>query len=337
MLIELRKNFLWFFLPFLLLVIGAFAFGSYLLYEKNEESFKYKRAFSEEIFKKSDFKDENYLENQAYKDILKEYKTARTALIIQIIVLGGFLVIGFVIVYRNLRKEILLARQQRNFILSITHELKSPIAAIQLVLETFIRRELTREQILKLSNNALRENVRLHDLVQNILMAARIEGQAEFDHSPIDFKMMVYEIVEKYKEQRPSIKFNFEADEEDIIYINGDRGLLSSVIHNLIENAIKYASKQPIIDIRLSKNKDLLMFEVADYGLGIPNEEKIRVFEKFYRIGNEETRHTKGTGLGLYITEQIVRIHKGTIQIVDNKPQGAVFQVSLPVSKEAVA
>ena len=105
----------------------------------------------------------------------------------------------------------------------------------------------------------------------------------------------------------------------------------TSVITNLIENAIKYSEPDTEVRIKLHSDNSNVFLEVADNGSGIPENEKGKVFDKFYRVGNEDTRKTKGTGLGLYIVQHIVKMHNGKIEVRNNHPSGTVFEIRLPV------
>ena len=98
-------------------------------------------------------------------------------------------------------------------------------------------------------------------------------------------------------------------------------------MHNLIENALKYSPKQTTITIGLKKEGDKIALTIADEGVGIPKEERLNIFTKFYRLGNESTRTTKGTGLGLYIVKEIVDHHKALIEVHSNTPKGSVFKI----------
>jgi signal transduction histidine kinase len=100
---------------------------------------------------------------------------------------------------------------------------------------------------------------------------------------------------------------------------------------NLLENAVKYSPQNIDITLTIARIKNNIQITISDKGIGIADAEKGKVFEKFYRVGNEDTRSTKGTGLGLYIVEQIVKAHQGKITISDNMPKGSVFKIVLPV------
>ena len=117
----------------------------------------------------------------------------------------------------------------------------------------------------------------------------------------------------------------------DNFNIEGDISGITSVILNLLENAVKYSKDDPIIQLHLQAKGEYVEVKIEDNGIGIPERERKQVFDKFYRIGNEDTRSTKGTGLGLYIVNEIVKAHRGTISIENNIPQGTRFNIQLPV------
>jgi K+-sensing histidine kinase KdpD len=117
------------------------------------------------------------------------------------------------------------------------------------------------------------------------------------------------------------------------IFINGDHQLITALITNLIENAIKYSPKDSNITIKLQDQENAVKLVVMDEGIGISNEEKLRIFDKFYRIGNEDTRKTKGTGLGLYIAKNIVKLHHGNTTVSNNSPNGSIFEIVFPKNK----
>ncbi len=237
----------------------------------------------------------------------------------------GCLMAGFMVVRRTLRKELQMTRQRRNFLLSITHELKSPIASIRLVLETFAKRELNREQTLKMSAAALRDATRLQNLVQDLLLAARLEDSWRPLHEPMRLIGLVSECSDALKLR--FTKANIINDvPADLPLLQADKSGMTSVIMNLLENALKYSPENEPVTVKAAMMPGGKMsIQVADKGKGIPAEERSSVFTKFYRLGNEETRVSTGTGLGLYIVQQVIHAHGGTIQIVDNPGGGTIF------------
>ncbi len=274
--------------------------------------------------------DVEFMATDFYKGLLTEYKRQERMILGESIFFVISLIIGVYLINRGYNKEIDAAQQRRNFLLSITHELKSPIASIKLVLETFIKRELSATHINKFSNNALKETERLNVLVNDLLLAARVETAYTPHLEKINLIQFLGEIIERLQNKYPAIAFGFRKPEKEII-IQGDKTGLTSVAVNLLENAVKYSAENPKVSIVVRQDgKANLRLEFADNGIGIPDKEKSKIFERFYRVGNEDTRRTKGTGLGLYIVNQIVLAHNGTIEVLNNRPKGTIFSISLP-------
>ena len=215
---------------------------------------------------------------------------------------------------------------------SITHELKSPIAGIRLALETIAKRgdQLPVDKRRQLSQRGIKEADRLNKLVEDLLLSARLESAYQFQQEPLDLADLTERIVSRMQLQRPDAKIDVHID-PDLPHIQGDSQALSSVLINLVENALKYSGGQPEVNVKVHKapSKEVVL-EVEDHGIGISSVDKERIFEKFYRVGSEDTRRTKGTGLGLFIVKELVLAHQGQISVSDNKPQGTVFTVTLP-------
>lgn len=245
----------------------------------------------------------------------------------------SLLIFGIYHTRRAFRKEFSLARQQKNFLLSITHEFKSPLAAVKLSLQTMQKRELEKPKQQEIIRRALVETERIHLLVENALFAARLESENfETYFESIDLSDFLRQLVKDFIQRQ-----DHEHEIEEIIapgvVIRGDKTALTSLIYNLIENAEKYSPEGTRIEVSLSRNAAEALITIRDEGPGIPDAERSRVFEKFYRIGNEDTRRTKGTGLGLFIVQHIVNLHKGSIKIRANHPKGTVFEIRLPAEK----
>lgn len=237
--------------------------------------------------------------------------------------------IGAAVVYSSFRRSQRLSRQQHNFMLSVTHELKSPIAALKLNLQTLQRHKLKPEQEDKVVERCIQEIDRLNDLSSNMLIATQMEGR---QFKPTREKLSLSSLVEKslpfYESRFPG---RVQAHIHPDVFIRGDETLLELAINNLVENAIKYSPADQEIEIRLETRKKRALFQVKDHGPGIPESEKKKIFQKFYRIGNEETRKHKGTGLGLYLTHQIVQSMRGKINLRHRSPHGSVFELSFPL------
>jgi len=252
---------------------------------------------------------------------------------------GSFLFLGLLVgvwfINRSYNKEIALTRQSQNFLLSVTHELKSPLASISLVLQTIKKRNIDEDKKQHLTTNALKEADRLNELVNNILLSTKLAGNYEVNPEAFDLIYLIEDLIEKYQIKFPKIRFEIQSGTLPLMY--ADRQGIESVMSNLIENGAKYAGENAFVHIKLRYDDDKFTIDVCDNGVGVPIPERKKIFDKFYRVGNEMTRKTKGTGLGLYIVAEIVKVHKGTIRILDNTPHGSVFRVVLPYSYQPSA
>lgn len=222
-------------------------------------------------------------------------------------------------------KEIELVNQQKNFLLSVTHELKTPIAATKLQLQTLLKhKQLSQEQQEQLLTNAVNETNRLNRLIEDVLLANSADKALKVNKENVNLSELTSGTISNY-----FLNKNVKSKIESGITGSVDKLLFPSLIINLVENALKYSPENAGVEISLSKENGKINLKVSDQGYGIPENEKQKIFEKFYRVGNEETRRTKGTGLGLYIVRKIVEAHHGKIEVTDNKPGGSVFKVSI--------
>lgn len=266
-----------------------------------------------------------------FKEIRKDYLRKQYMLAGEGFVFITLIAFGFIRIRNTFRDEIRLTRQQNNFLLSITHELKSPLASLKLSMQTLRKHTLEAQKVQRLADISLDDIDRLEALVENILLASKMDSnnfKIEMDALNISelLKEIVQRFIDKYKSER-----NFNISIQDDIYINGDRFSFASVIYNLLENALKYSKQEDSISIQLRSDDHICTISFADTGIGIAENEKSKIFERFYRIGREETRSTKGTGLGLFIVKQVVALHGGTILVRNNSPRGSVFEITLPL------
>ncbi|MCD6018527.1 MAG: two-component sensor histidine kinase [Bacteroidetes bacterium] len=237
------------------------------------------------------------------------------------------LLFGVFQVRKSIRKEKELAAQKNNFILSVSHELKTPIAATKLQLQTLLKHDLERDKQKELLNNALNETSRLHKLVDNVLMANQIENKnLSTQKENLNLSALVEDTVKRYFSEQLEHKTITLNIEPNITYF-GDKELLPSIVINLIENAIKYSFEAVCIAVVLKLVNQKPLLEIKDTGCGIPDAEKETIFHKFYRSGSEHTRKTKGTGIGLYIVKSICDLHGIQIKALDHNPQGSIFQL----------
>ncbi len=239
------------------------------------------------------------------------------------------LCIGAYFLHQSIKKEDKLREQQQNFLLSVTHELKSPLAAIKLSLQTIVKRDLDKVRQTSLLNNSLKDIDRLDDLVENMLLATKIENRSySFPKEEFDFSEMVVKITDRLQIHSCGCEQVINLKIQPGVKIMGDPFTLSSVVTNLVENAVKYSGPCAEVSVEL-KNKDGHPFlTVSDKGPGIPDDEKMLIFDKFYRVGDENVRKSKGTGLGLFIVKEVLQKHDADISVRDNVPQGAIFEIT---------
>jgi len=235
--------------------------------------------------------------------------------------------LGAIYVYRSLLKQLRYADQQQNFMMAVTHELKTPIAISHLNIETLLKRDLDAAQQLKLLEATLKETKRLDHLSTNILLTAQLDmGRYEADKQFINLSELVGQSIKSFQERYPSRICNTLV--EEAMHIQGEPLLIQLLINNLIDNANKYAPIKEPIYIHLQTRQNTVQLIVKDQGPGIADADKNKVFEKFYRLGSESTRSNKGSGLGLYLCKKIAEFHNASIQLTNNKPTGSIFTVT---------
>jgi signal transduction histidine kinase len=237
------------------------------------------------------------------------------------------ILVGAVFLYSAIRRQNRIHRQQQNFMMAITHELKTPISIAKLNIETLQKHRLSEAQQEKILRSSLQEINRLNNLTGNILVSAQLEGGSyRFNRESLDMSGVVSDSVAEFAGRFPERNWNMQIDPG--IRFTGDPLLIRILVNNLIENAVKYSSPATPVTVLLKKQEGKGMLQVKDEGIGIPEKERKRVFQQFYRVGNEDTRSTQGSGLGLYLCSKIARDHRMTIRISNNAPQGSIFTVS---------
>lgn len=225
---------------------------------------------------------------------------------------------------RSIVKELRLQERQKNFLLSVTHELKTPLASNKLYLQTILKRDLNREQSVELVKKAIGENARLEQIIDNILNASRLESKMlEIKREEIDMEQLFHYVAERLSAIYPDLKYTLHITDNQPLL--ADRFLMETVFFNLLENAAKYGGIEN--EIVLYRNSDSI--GVRDRGPGIESAQSTEIFKKFYRVGNEDTRAQKGSGLGLFIVDQIVRLHGYQIACLPHDGGGADFKISL--------
>ena len=241
-----------------------------------------------------------------------------------------FLIVVLALTYRAIRRDLALARAQRNFLMAVTHELRTPIAAIKLQLQTLARPSLNGPQQEQLRDQALLEADRLTMLTDKVLLATRAEeGILSLAHAEVDVTALMRSVVDRARSQLAPNHQLVLTSKENVIALS-DEQALRSIADNLIENAAKYAPAGTTILLDVIKGREGWRLVVSDQGPGVPVAEQELIFRKFYRSGNEETRSSKGTGLGLYIMQRLVQRLGGAVHVRSGPDGGAIFTASFP-------
>ncbi len=310
----------WLFHPILILIFSILALGTSLflyIYWYIEASTGLKS-----IVKRFNLDAGQVLESQTW------------VVILVLSVLVGIIFMGIFIIFVYNLKTLQLYRLQHNFINSFTHELKTPVTALKLYLETFVKHELSREDQLKYIQYMLHDTGRLSDDINRILDLARIESKSYGD------KMGTHSLVEVINQFLEKNSHHFQQSNITVSNPSGNAypyrinlSLFDMLLMNLLTNAVKYNHAQPPeVKISFEVQGKKLYIHFKDNGIGIDKEQKKKIFRKFYQVGKSDDMSAKGSGLGLYLVEHIARIHKSKIHVSSSGlGQGSTFTLMLPL------
>lgn len=311
--------FYWFLLAY---IISALVFWFLVLNKQNKE-------LTELLLQDISVHDVRYLQKEKRIEQLKDRKSAQY--IDEGVTFLLLTLAGAVFVFRFINRQLTQSQQQRNFIMAITHELKTPIAVAKLNLETMQIRKLDLNQQQKLIRSTIQEANRLNSLCNNMLLLGQLDtGGYKFTKEKFDLATLANDCAEDFILRFPERKIEVEVPNE--IMILGDKLSLQLAINNLLDNAIKYSRKDDVVLIKVFRENKKIKLHVIDEGFGVSDDEKGKVFEKYFR-GIQ--RQTKGTGLGLYLTKEIVKQHHGEISVANNIPNGCIFEIQFKASKNS--
>ena len=225
---------------------------------------------------------------------------------------------------------------RRDFVANISHELKTPIGALSILSEAVLGASDDPEAITRFANRMQSEASRLTELVQEIINLSRLQ-----DDDPLK-RAQPFGISESIKEAIDQSRLNAETRKVEIVYnnndsavINGDRDQVTMAIHNLIENAINYSPDSTRVAIGVTEVDGICEISVSDQGIGIPEKDLERIFERFYRVDAARSRITGGTGLGLSIVKHVVTNHGGDISVWSVEGAGSTFTIRLPLVNDS--
>jgi signal transduction histidine kinase len=248
--------------------------------------------------------------------------------------LSLFMVGGIFLTYRNVSREMKLARLKSDFVANVSHELRTPLALIRLYAETLELGRLTAKEKYQEYFRIIREeSERLTALINNILDFSRIEaGRKEYEFKETNLPELVCSTLDSYRFQIEQHGFAFEENiSRDIPPVNVDREAIARSLLNLVNNALKYSKDQKFIGVNLYRSDSCVKLEVCDHGIGIPPCEQDKIFEKFYRCGDPLVHNIKGSGLGLSLVRHIVRAHGGNVEVESAPEKGSKFTIALPL------
>ena len=312
-------------------MLAALCWWAVLLHRKNVEVFKLEsKLLVERHLNDIGVPSVDITTLPEYAELKQNYESQTIMIASEAMVFGIVLILGIYFINRAFSRELAVAEKQKNFLLSITHELKSPLASINLILDTFVKRDLPPDRIKEFSKDALTESTRLDELFNKILLATRLGSTHQFAMQQTNISSIIEHTLQKI--ERVHTELTLTSDIQKSVICKVDESAMASVLHNLVENALKYTTGQPKVHITLAIRQARAVLSISDNGIGIAPNERQRIFEQFYRIGSEDTRTSKGTGLGLYIVKEIVTAHKGKIKVADNTEGGTTFEISLPVA-----
>ena len=271
-----------------------------------------------------------------WKEILRIYRKRIVMMVSEGAFFAPMLLVLVALLWRTLRREVALEQQHRNFLSAVTHELKSPLAAMRLSLETVLRGRADSGASVRFLENALQDAERLQDLVEKVLEVTRFTRTGgALNREWVNLSEVVEEALDRFSRRTTAAGAVLNGEIDPEIRAEVDAEAFSIVISNLLENALKYGGTIPRIDLGLHLVEGQAVMEVADNGRGIATEDVPLVFDRFWRAGDEMTRTTQGTGLGLFLVRQIVEAHRGRVEVRSTGPSGTVFRVILPHARRA--
>ncbi|NQT97909.1 MAG: hypothetical protein HQ562_09240 [Candidatus Marinimicrobia bacterium] len=253
-----------------------------------------------------------------------------------IALLVSIMIFGAVLIFRDISRESETMRMRTEFVHNISHELKTPLTLIRLFSETLQRKkDISKEEIRDSSTIITKESERLSHLIDNVLDFSRIEmGKKEFNFTEVSLSKVVENTLESYRYHLKKKGFTVQKEiATDLPAIPVDAEALASVLINLLSNALKFSPDRKEVIIRLFRKNESIVLQVADKGVGIPKAEIARIFQRFYRVKNNQDLVSKGSGLGLALVKYIIEAHSGWIQVESEPGEGSVFSIHLPLKE----
>ena len=253
------------------------------------------------------------------------------AAVMAVLFLGGFMAI------RSTAKEVELARLKSEFVSTVSHEFRTPLMSIRYLSEMLDGGRVKGEDKKKIYYSKInKESERLSRLIENMLDFSKIEaGIKEYKFEDLSVKEMVEEVAERFKQYMAGKKMTLDYEiQDDLPAVHADKEAISRALFNLLDNAVKYSGKNPIIHLRASHEGEAVFLEVQDAGAGISKDDQKKVFQKFYRSSHPASKSIEGSGIGLTLVDHIVKAHGGQVTMESDLGQGTRVTIELPVSRK---
>lgn len=223
---------------------------------------------------------------------------------------------------------------RRDFVANVSHELKTPIGALGLLSEAILGAKNQPDEVVRFATKMQSEAKRLTDLVQEIIDLSRLQSSDPLQRAfPVETSEVIREAINQAQISAESRGIFVETGLLENTTVIGDRDQLIAAIHNLVENAINYSPENTRVSVTSKINGDIIEILISDQGIGIPDSEQGRIFERFYRVDPARSRATGGTGLGLSIVKHVAINHGGQVKVWSQEGVGSTFTLLLPIAK----
>jgi two-component system phosphate regulon sensor histidine kinase PhoR len=257
-----------------------------------------------------------------------------TSNLIAISILAFLLVFGFILIFRNLRQEILLAQTKSEFVSNVSHELRTPLSLISMFAETLlldrVKHEYKKREYIEI---IFKETNRLTNIVNRILNFSRIEANKKtYQYAQVELNSLLAEIVRDYSFhlEQNGFEYHLEHNAEEKIEISADKEAIYEAVVNLIDNAVKYSNEEKSITLRSTQTDDQAIIEIKDRGIGISKDKLDQIFDKFFRVSDRDIYQAQGAGLGLTIVRHIIDAHHGRVEVQSELNKGTNFKLIFP-------
>lgn len=267
----------------------------------------------------------------------RQYNLRRNVYILIVAVVMAVLFFGGFMAIRSTAKEVELARLRSEFVSTVSHEFRTPLMSIRYLSEMLDAGRVKGEDKKKIYYGKIKkESERLSRLIENILDFSKIEaGMKEYKFEDLSVKEIVKEVSSRFKEYMADKKMTLECEIQDTLpAIRADREAISRALFNLLDNAVKYSGKNPVIHLRAFLKEEAVFLEVQDMGAGISKDDQKKVFEKFYRSSDPASKNIEGSGIGLTLVDHIIKAHGGQVMMESDLGQGTRVTLKLPILRK---